>query len=568
MMHNFKNLFLPRYFFAPSVFIVMFLWTTYTHFFDITNNQSGQYLIRFAIITIVFLISMIFLFFGVILISTVKEKYQSFLLLIYVIITAALRGYVFDVLLNEFVLNFESRPAFRVSSSILNFTISAVLATIANGKVRENTFSVYKLIREQKRLSYVEKVTKENLQEFDFIQIQPIKNQLLASVKTLRSQRVEEALFTIRKTIDDIVQPLSRSLDELISQWSPPEISEREAKINWKKAASQAAVVTEVDPKITPVIVTLIGISTIIPNYGQITGVIIIAQSFLTGFVIYSFVKKIITKISSGALGFLFTLAIAGFLQGLISLIWSYRIDASLGILVLTPTAAIVVGFLIAIVDTASRQLNEVRLSISQTTSDLSWAVSRVRNQQHQRSRNLGRKLHGEIQARFSSAFLMLQNNQYDPVKVKSLIIEIANNLERDVLKLQESNNETQDLDSVFENVQQTWQGLATIKFSVEEKLKKIIQNDNLCQTALVDVIPELCFNSIKHGKANEIKVLIEQNSPKNIVLKVQDNGQQLEVKSSKVGLGTKLLEECAISWKREKEQGLIVTSAEFAFSS
>jgi signal transduction histidine kinase len=545
----------------------MYLWTTYTHFFDITNNQSGQYLIRFAIITIVFLISIIFLFFGVILISTVKEKYQPFLLLIYVIVTAALRGYVFDVLLTEFVLNFESRPAFRVSSSILNFTISAVLATIANGKVRENTFSVYKLVREQKRLSFVEKVTKENLQEFDLIQIQPIKNQLLASIKTLRSQSVEQALFTIRKTIDDIVQPLSRSLDELISKWSPPEISESEAKINWKKAASQAAVVTEVDPKITPVILTLIGMSTIIPNYGQITGGIIIVQSFLTGFVIYSFVKKIITKISKGALGFLFTLAIAGFLQGLISLIWSYRIDASLGILVLTPTAAIVVGFLIAIVNTASIQLNEVRLSISQTTSELSWAVSRIRNEQHQRSRNLGRKLHGEIQARFSSAFLMLQNNQSDPIKANSMILEIANDLEKDVMKLPETNNKIQDLDSVLDNVKQTWQGLATIKFVADENLKQAIQNDTLCQTALIDIIPELCFNSIKHGKADELLVLIEQNSPKTILLKVQDNGRKFEGKST-IGLGTKLLEECAISWKREKAKDLVITSAEFAFSS
>jgi glucose-6-phosphate-specific signal transduction histidine kinase len=236
--------------------------------------------------------------------------------------------------------------------------------------------------------------------------------------------------------------------------------------------------------------------------------------------------------------------------------------------LLLAPGAVMVVGFLVALVNTASRQLNEVLVDISQTTKDLSWAVSRVRNEQHQRSRNLGRKLHGEIQARFSSAFLMLENNQNDPVKAKSLIGEIANNLERDVINLQETKSHTQDLDSVFENVQQTWQGLATIKFLVDENLKKIIQNDNLCQTALVDVIPELCFNSIKHGKANELKVLIEQNSPKTIVLKVQDNGQQMEVKSSNVGLGTKLLDECAISWKREKEQGLIVTSAEFALSA
>jgi len=81
-------------------------------------------------------------------------------------------------------------------------------------------------------------------------------------------------------------------------------------------------------------------------------------------------------------------------------------------------------------------------------------------------------------------------------------------------------------------------------------------------------VIPELCFNSIKHGKANELQVVIEQNSPKTIVLKVQDNGKQFVEKTSKKGLGTKLLEECAISWKREKEQGLIVTSAEFALSA
>ena len=58
---------------------------------------------------------------------------------------------------------------------------------------------------------------------------------------------------------------------------------------------------------------------------------------------------------------------------------------------------------------------DEVRINISQITQDLSWAVSRIRNEQHQRSRNLGRKLHGEIQARFSSAFLMLQNSQSDP---------------------------------------------------------------------------------------------------------------------------------------------------------
>jgi signal transduction histidine kinase len=546
----------------------MFLWTSYVHFLDFTNNRSGEYLLRFAIITIVFLIAIIFMFFAFVLFIKVDKKYQPYFLLISVMIAAAMRGYLLDVLLNQFLIQSDARPAFRIASSVLNFTMSAVLATIANGKVREHSTGVQRLVREQDRLSYVEKVTKENLQEFDAKQIEPIKNQLLASLKTLKSQGVEQALLTIRKTIDEIVQPLSRSLDELISQWNPPEVAQKETKINWKTAARQAAVLKEVDPTITPLIISFIAIPTVISNYGQVTGGIIILQTLVTGFFIYSSIKKLVSKVSTSATGFFLALILSGLIQSSLTLIWSYPIDSSLGILLLAPGAVMVVGFLVALVNTASRQLNEVLIDISQTTKDLSWAVSRIRNEQHQRSRNLGRKLHGEIQARFSSAFLMLENNQNDPVKAKSLISEIANNLEKDVINLQETKSHTQDLDSVFENVQQTWQGLATITFSVEQKLKKIIQNDNLCQTAIVDVIPELCFNSIKHGKANELKVLIEQNSPKTIVLKVQDNGQQMEEKSFKVGLGTKLLEECAISWKREKEQGLIVTSAEFAFSS
>jgi signal transduction histidine kinase len=546
----------------------MFLWTSYVHFLDFTNNRSGEYLLRFAIITIVFLIAIIFMFFAFVLFIKVDKKYQPYFLIISVMIAAAMRGYLLDVLLNQFLIQSESRPVFRIASSVLNFTVSAVLATIANGKVREHSTGVQRLVREQYRLSYVEKVTKENLQEFDAKQVEPIKNQLLASLKTLKTQGVEQALLTIRKTIDEIVQPLSRSLDELISQWNPPKVDQKETKINWKTAARQAAVLKEVDPKITPLIISFIAIPTVISNYGQVTGGIIILQTLVTGFFIYSSIKKLVSKVSSSATGFFLSLLLSGLIQSSLTLIWSYPIDSSLGILLLAPGAVMVVGFLVALVNTASRQLNEVLVDISQTTKDLSWAVSRIRNEQHQRSRNLGRKLHGEIQARFSSAFLMLENNQNDPVKAKSLIVEIANNLEKDVNDLQETKSHTQDLDSVLDNVQQTWQGLATIKFSVDEKLKKIIQNDNLCQTALVDVIPELCFNSIKHGKANELKVLIEQNSPKTIVLKVQDNGQQMEVKSSKVGLGTKLLDECAISWKREKEQGLIVTSAEFALSA
>lgn len=566
-MKTFNNLFLPKFFFTPSVFVLMFLWTTYTHFLDFTNNTSTEYLLRFAIVLIVFLVAIIFLAFAYLLFFKVDQKYQPYLLLISLLLAAAFRGYLLDLLLNRFIVEFELRPAFRISSSLFNFTMSGLLATLAFGKVREHSTSLYTLVREQNRLSFVEKVTKENLQEFDQTQVKPIKDQLLGRLQTIRTQDFDQALFTIRQTIDEIVQPLSRNLDEQISQWSPPDFDLKESKIDWKKAARQAAIVKEIDPKIIPLIISLIGIPTIVSNYGIQIGTIILVQSVLTGYFLYLVTKTVFSKLANNTFGFVLSLLIAGFMQAALSLIWSYRIDSSLGILLIAPGAALVVGFLVAIVNTASRQLNEVRLNISQTTADLSWAVSRIRNEQHQRSRNLGRKLHGEIQARFSSAFLMLQNSQNNPETTKSLINEIADNLEKDVLKLDEPNSNVQKLDEVLDNVTQTWQGVSSISFVADETLKKQIERDKLCQTALVDVIPELCFNSIKHGKASEVMVSIEKSSPKTILLKVADNGQKVAEKSNK-GLGTKLLDECAISWKREKAKDLVVTSAEFAISA
>ena len=566
-MKTFNNLFLPKFFFTPSVLVLIFLWTTYIHFLDFTNNTRTEYLVRFVIVLIVFLVAIIFLAFAYLLFFKVDQKYQPYLLFISLLLVAAFRGYLLDILLNRFIDEFELRPAFRISSSLLNFTMSGLLATLAFGKVREHTTSLFKLVREQNRLSFVEKVTKENLQEFDQTQVKPIKEQLLGRLQTIRTQDFDQALFTIRQTIDEIVQPLSRSLDEQISQWSPPESDLKESKIDWKKAARKAAIVKEVDPKLIPLIISFIGIPTIISNYGTQIGTIILVQSVLTGYFLYLVTKIVFSKIANNAFGFVLSLLIAGFMQAALSLFWSYRIDSSLGILLIAPGAAIVVGFLVAIVNTASRQLNEVRLNISQTTADLSWAVSRIRNEQHQRSRNLGRKLHGEIQARFSSAFLMLQNSENNPETTKSLINEIADNLEKDVLKLDEPNSNVQKLDEVLDNVTQTWQGVSSISFVADETLKKQIERDKLCQTALVDVIPELCFNSIKHGKASEVMVSIEKSSPKTILLKVADNGQKVAEISNK-GLGTKLLDECAISWKREKAKDLVVTSAEFAISA
>jgi two-component sensor histidine kinase len=538
------------------------------HLLDFTNNQGGRYLTRIVILTFLFFFTIGLLYIvSKLIVEKISINYAYLVFFAFIIIIGALRGYLLDYYLLLFSVTEVNNAGFRIASSLANFSISALLATIAVGRIREHAQSVQKLMTDQYRLAYVEMVTKENLDEFEEKQVEPIKNQLLARLKLIKTQSVDQALLTIRKTIDEIVQPLSRNLEELISNWNPPEVKQTELKIDWKKAIATAARPAEVNVKLTPVVLTLIGTPTMVNNYGFVTGLTVIAQSLLTGFFLYSLIKSVISKMFKGSQGYLLILLISGLLQGLLSLIWTYSIDSSFAILILTPAAALVSGFFISLNNSATNQALDVAKNIEKTTKDLSWGVSRIRNEQHQRSRNLGRKLHGEIQAQFASAFLIIQNNQNDPAKAQAMVIDLATGLEKDVEKLSDISIKNQKLDEMVDKLKQTWQGVASISFEANQEVINNVDKDNLCSTALLDIIPELCFNSIKHGQASQVQVTLTQINPKTILLQVKNNGLEGD-KDSQKGLGTKLLDECAISWHRNREKEHIITSAEFAISA
>jgi len=567
-MKSLKNLFLPKHFFTLPVFISTYSWLNYVHLLDFTNNQGGRYLTRIVILTLLFLFTIGLLYIvSKLIVERISINYAYIVFFAFIIIIGALRGYLLDYYLLLFSVTEVNDAGFRIASSLANFSISALLATIAVGRIREHAQSVQKLMTDQYRLAYVEMVTKENLDEFEEKQVEPIKKQLLSSLKLIKTQSVDQALLTIRKTIDEIVQPLSRNLEELISNWNPPEVKQTELKIDWEKAIATATRPEEVNVKLTPVILSLIGTPTMVNNYGFVTGLTVIAQSLLTGFFLYSLIKSVIFKMFKGSLGYMLILLISGLLQGLLSLIWTYSIDSSFAILILTPVAALVSGFFISLNNSATNQALEVAKSIEKTTKDLGWGVSRIRNEQHQRSRNLGRKLHGEIQAQFASAFLIIQNNQNDPAKAQSMVIDLASGLEKDVEKLSDISTKNQKLDEMIEKLKQTWQGVAVINFEANQEVIENVDKDILCSTALLDIIPELCFNSIKHGQASEVEVSLTHINPKTILLQVKNNGLVGD-KDSQKGLGTKLLDECAISWHRNREKEHIITSAEFAISA
>lgn len=97
--------------------------------------------------------------------------------------------------------------------------------------------------------------------------------------------------------------------------------------------------------------------------------------------------------------------------------------------------------------------------------------------------------------------------------------------------------------------------GVADITFDIEPELEKIVNHDIFCLTTINDLLPELCFNSINHGKAQRIEISVVKVQDRVIELVAVDNGAS-ELVELRQGMGTRLLDECAMRWSRSRADG------------
>jgi len=158
--------------------------------------------------------------------------------------------------------------------------------------------------------------------------------------------------------------------------------------------------------------------------------------------------------------------------------------------------------------------------------------------------------LHGDIQSTLSAAQMQLKTaSDSDDLSLGQATIEkLASVLRRD-----HHDYVIGDAISPFAKFQQiidAWEGIATISIDIEE--------GDLSDTSLLkvsQVLEELVSNSIRHGKASEITVVLENMDHGITKVSYSDNGVQIS--EGKAGLGTSLLRENALDFKRDRKDNL-----------
>jgi len=222
---------------------------------------------------------------------------------------------------------------------------------------------------------------------------------------------------------------------------------------------------------------------------------------------------------------------------------------------VAVPVIGSLVAVLIALAQALDAALRRVEADLEAAAIALDRAVVRVQQVAWQRQRVLALAIHGPLQARVSAAALRLEQRIADGTATADAVDEAL----RTVLDALDqidvaADAEVGDLVADLEDVAEAWDGVCAVGIAVDGALARRIDHDPVSARVVVDVFTEACSNAVRHARAQTVDLRIDEDAAGLLNLVVRDDGRGGGGTGD--GLGTRLLNEVALSWQRTSDGG------------
>lgn len=454
----------------------------------------------------------------------------------------------------------------RMRTSLLNSTISISVAIIAAANTRRHHMTKAHLLNETARLESVKESALASIKNLNDHALKNVKTELSSYVHSMQGANAAQVLAILKTMIDKVVQPLSRKLENEFAPWAPPEVRVSEIKVDWYQAFKSSLKPGAIQYVTVPILMTVVAIPTVLARSNFLEAFIGLGFSCATGILTGKILQKTLkNRVSSTWLFLVFTLT-TGFTMGLSTLPITRDYQSPFGFLILGIVFYPFASAIISLLSGADEQLAASSIELKKMTEELEWNVARVRETQYRSQKALARTLHGSVQAKLSSSYLELEKlhtlGQLTQEKLHTAIAVIRSTIDN----INTNAAQPGDLMQVIEKVRENWAAIAKISTNIAPSNLLRIQGDSVCMAALLDVIPELVFNGIKHGGASEIDITVDFINDRVVRLVVSDNGVN-DLVESKIGLGSRILDESSIAWSRERIGDRTITAADFAFS-
>jgi signal transduction histidine kinase len=209
-----------------------------------------------------------------------------------------------------------------------------------------------------------------------------------------------------------------------------------------------------------------------------------------------------------------------------------------------------VLGLLLFFAQIVQLQRRETTERLGEVNQQLEVISSRLSQELWLNRKRLAALLHGPLQAAlYASAMGMAQTTNPTP----EYLTKVQKDIETALEQLNNPNRlESETLLSVLNQVKELWSDSVEVEIEIPAELEAAITKEPLTCEATIELTRELVTNSIKHGHARWVKVVINQIDPTRFSVEVTDNGKAL-AEGATPGYGTKVLNELSLNWERTR---------------
>ncbi len=502
----------------------------------------------------------------------VGEQSWTWLLLVALLVGATVRGIVLGFLLLLVGVTDSPEIGFRIVASLTHMAVVVVLLWFLVSEVRALHAARRQLVAERDQLLGLQQAAQRDLAQLSDRATEEIRRSILDSLGGLQATDSAELRERLRVTIDDVVRPLSHHLAAQPSAWTPPPPSRESWGVDWPLAAREGLDPARIHPVIIPIVLIWLGLPIHLFRYGPTLTAAFVA-TVIVGIPAFWIARRIATRLTAGrgagikATAFVLAVTFGGLALGLATLPYMQDQPQPFVFVVAAPILALLIGAPLAIAESARDQDLELESDLRALTADLRWALVRARERFRQQEGALAHALHGRLQASLAAAFLRLDRAVAQGADDAALLAALQAEVLEAVHSLDVIDSEPEPIDTLIALTQSNWSGAVRLDFTVDPQARDALASDPLCARSVNDLIPELVFNSIRHGSATAIDVRLEIEDARTLSLSVLDNGGG-DPMPTHYGLGSTLLDEASITWTRSRSDACTTTTCQLPFVS
>jgi gas vesicle protein len=359
----------------------------------------------------------------------------------------------------------------------------------------------------------------------------------------------------LERVATDIVRPLSHELAQATPTWRVPQVSTESDRVRWPEVIKQMTSGAPFLPITTVSVIALFSLSNFIVRLGLVGALVSLAVLIVVGTLVLRganrllawilpgrpfFLRVILTVVTALAAGLVVGAIVGVVASSLFTPSDSFEQRIVTAVALLTPLFGLPLGLGRAVVKQLQANVDDLRA----TDARLSREVSRLCMHQWSTQRSLARALHGPVQAMISAASVQVSNGG----NPNGIVTQLREQLSE---QLDPHNVRSADVDwrETLRRVQATWQGLCEVRTDIDDQATRLLDGDAIGAEIAMEVVSEAVSNAVRHGKASGVDVTMRGEAGQ---LDVTIINEGLAPAGGGSGLGTTILQDCALNWRRE----------------